>query len=258
MTAEAAPLLDLAEVTVRFGGLKAVDAVSFAVAAGEVCALIGPNGAGKTTLFNAVTGNAAIAAGRIRFRGEDIQNLAPHEIAARGIRRTFQNGGLFGELTALENVLCGLHATIASGVAGVVLGAKRARAVERAATERARRLLDLMEIRHLEDRPARELSGGQQRMVEIVRALATDPPLLLLDEPAVGLAPPVRAQLGALIRRLAKETGLGILLIEHAIELVMNVSDRVVVLNYGAKIADAPPAAVRADRAVLEAYLGHG
>ncbi len=115
-----------------------------------------------------------------------------------------------------------------------------------------------MEIRHLEDRPARELSGGQQRMVEIVRALATDPPLLLLDEPAVGLAPPVRAQLGALIRRLAKETGLGILLIEHAIELVMNVSDRVVVLNYGAKIADAPPAAVRADRAVLEAYLGHG
>jgi branched-chain amino acid transport system ATP-binding protein len=258
MTADASPLLEVAGVTVRFGGLNAVDDVSFGVAAGEVCAVIGPNGAGKTTLFNAVTGNAAITQGRILFRGEEIQTLTPHEIAARGVRRTFQNGGLFGELTALENVLTGIHTTTGSRLFGVLLGLPGARAAERGATARARRLLDLMDIRHLAERPARELSGGQQRMVEIVRALANDPPLLLLDEPAVGLAPPMREQLGRLIRRLARERNLGILLIEHAIELVMNVSDRVVVLNYGAKIADAPPAAVRADKAVLEAYLGHG
>jgi branched-chain amino acid transport system ATP-binding protein len=258
MTAEMPALLELAGVTVRFGGLNAVDDVSFRVAAGEICAVIGPNGAGKTTLFNAVTGNAETSAGQILLRGEEIQHLLPHEIAARGIRRTFQNGGLFGELTVLENVLAGLHTRIEGGILGLLLGRTRARDGERAATRRARELLDLMRIGDLAERPARELSGGQQRMVEIVRALATDPPLLLLDEPAVGLAPPMREQLGALIRRLAKENQVGILLIEHAIELVMKFSDRIVVLNYGAKIADAPPAAVRADKAVLEAYLGHG
>ena len=251
-------LLELSGVTVRFGGLNAVDNVSFRIDAGEICALIGPNGAGKTTLFNAVTGNVQAAAGRIVFRGQEIQSLTAHAIAARGVRRTFQNGGLFAELTALENILAGLHVTVESSLTGLLLGTRRARAAERAATERACRLLDLMNIRHLEDHPAGELSGGQQRMVEIVRALATDPPLLLLDEPAVGLAPAMREQLGVIIRRLAKERGLGILLIEHAIELVMSISDRVIVLNYGAKIADAPPQEVRANKNVLEAYLGHG
>ncbi len=252
-----APLLELAQLTVRYGGLNAVDGVSFRLDAGEVCAVIGPNGAGKTTLFNAVTGNAPASQGRILFRGAEIQNRPPHEIAAGGVRRTFQNGGLFGELSALENVLAGLHTGVASGLIGLLLGTRRARAAESAATAEARRLLGLMEIGHLADRPARTLSGGQQRMVEIVRALASGPPLLLLDEPAVGLAPAVRAQLEAIIRGLAKERGIGILLIEHAIELVMNVSDRVIVLNYGAKIADAPPAEARANKAVLEAYLGH-
>jgi len=251
-------LLELDEATVRFGGLTAVDQVSFAVGAGEVCALIGPNGAGKTTLFNAVAGNVVTSGGRILFRGEEIQRLPPYRISAKGVRRTFQNGGLFGHLTALENVLVGLHDQVRSDFFGLLFGTRRAARHEQEATAEARALLDLMQVGHVADVPAVQLSGGQQRIVEIVRALATKPPLLLLDEPAVGLAPPVRAQLGALIRRLAKETGLGILLIEHAIELVMNVSDRVVVLNYGAKIADAPPAAVRADRAVLEAYLGHG
>ncbi|MFI4987545.1 MAG: ABC transporter ATP-binding protein [Alphaproteobacteria bacterium] len=252
-----AALLELSQLTVRYGGLNAVDDVSFSLAAGEICAVIGPNGAGKTTLFNAVTGNAQASAGRILFRGEAIHNLTPHEIAARGVRRTFQNGGLFGELSVLENVLAGLHTKIASGLFGLLLGTRRARAAERAASEEARRLLALMEIGDLADRAARQLSLGQQRMVEIVRALATEPPLLLLDEPAVGLAPPMRAQLESVIRRLARERGIGILLIEHAIELVMNVSDRVIVLNYGAKIADAPPAEARANKAVLEAYLGH-
>lgn len=250
-------LLELSGVTVRFGGLNAVDNVSFRVDPGEICAVIGPNGAGKTTLFNAVTGNVQTTGGRIFFRGQEIQALTPHAIAARGVRRTFQNGGLFGELTALENILAGLHVTVRSSLTGLLFGTPGARAAERTATERARQLLDLMDIGHLEDHLAGELSGGQQRMVEIVRALATDPPLLLLDEPAVGLAPPMRAQLGTVIRKLAKERGLGILLIEHAIELVMNISDRVIVLNYGAKIADAPPQEVRANKDVLEAYLGH-
>ena len=252
-----ASLLELTDVTVRFGGLTAVDGVSLLVGAGEVCALIGPNGAGKTTLFNAVSGNAAIDAGKILFRGEEIQRLMPHQISARGVRRTFQNGGLFGHLTALENVLVGLHTRVDSGFFGLLLSTPAAGRAESAATARARDLLDLMQIGHVADNLASDLSGGQQRMVEIVRALATEPPLLLLDEPAVGLAPHMREQLGQIIRRLASERGIGILLIEHAIELVMNVSDRVVVLNYGKKVADAPPAQVRADKAVLEAYLGH-
>jgi branched-chain amino acid transport system ATP-binding protein len=250
-------LLELADVTVRFGGLIAVNQVSFRLAPGEVCALIGPNGAGKTTLFNAVAGNTAVESGRILFHGEEIQRLLPHEIAARGVRRTFQNGGLFGHLTALENILVGLHTEVASSFFGLLFGGKASARAEAAATQRARALLALMEIDSVADRLAVELSGGQQRMVEIVRALATDPPLLLLDEPAVGLAPPMREKLGAIIRRLASERGIGILLIEHAIELVMTISDRVVVLNYGRKVADAPPAEVRADKNVLEAYLGH-
>jgi branched-chain amino acid transport system ATP-binding protein len=251
-----AGLLEVSDVTVRFGGLTAVDAVSFDVAPGEICALIGPNGAGKTTLFNAIAGNALVDRGRIVFKGVEIQGLTPHEIAVRGIRRTFQNGGLFGHLTALENILAGLHTEIASDFCGLLCGTRRSARAEAAATARALDLLALMDIAHLADHPADALSGGQQRMVEIVRAVAIDPPLLLLDEPAVGLAPPVRDRLCAIIRRLAKETGIGILLVEHAIELVMSVSDRVIVLNYGRKVADAPPAAVRADKDVLEAYLG--
>jgi branched-chain amino acid transport system ATP-binding protein len=251
-----AQLLQLRDVTVRFGGLVAVDSVSFSVNSGEICALIGPNGAGKTTLFNAVSGNVVADSGSILFRGEEIRQLTPHEISARGARRTFQNGGLFPDLTALENVLVGLHAQVASGFIGLLFG-NRSAAAEAAATRRARELLELMGVGAMADQKAGALSGGQQRMVEIVRALATNPPLLLLDEPAVGLAPQARQQLAVIIRTLARERGIGILLIEHAIELVMSVADRVIVLNDGRKVADAPPEQVRADRAVLEAYLGH-
>jgi len=252
-----ATLLDVSDVTVRFGGLIAVNEVSLRVDEGEICALIGPNGAGKTTLFDAVAGYVPVNAGRILFRGTPIQDLAPYRIAARGLRRTFQNGGLFGHLTALENVLVGLHTEIRSAFLGIVLGGRRSSAAEAAASAHARELLELMDLGSLADRPAHSLSGGQQRMVEIVRTLATDPPLLLLDEPAVGLAPSMRQQLGVVIRGLARERGIAILLIEHAIELVMSISDRVIVLNYGRKVADGSPDEVRADRNVLQAYLGH-
>jgi branched-chain amino acid transport system ATP-binding protein len=254
---EMTPLLEIQDLTVRFGGLTAVDRVSFRVGAGEICALIGPNGAGKTTLFNAITGNAPLESGRVLFQGAEIQHLPPHEIAARGARRTFQNGGLFGHLTALENVLTGLHIDVKSGFLGLLLGGGDAAKAEADATKRALELLRLMELEAIEDRPASDLSGGQQRMVEIVRALATDPPLLLLDEPAVGLAPQMRERLGQIIRGLARERHIGVLLIEHAIELVMSISDRVIVLNYGKKVADGTPEEVRADKNVLEAYLGH-
>ena len=251
-----ATLLELRDVTVRFGGLVAVNAVSFRVERGEICALIGPNGAGKTSLFNAVSGNVVADSGNILFRGEEIRQLTPHEISARGARRTFQNGGLFADLTALENVLVGLHAQIGSRFFGLLFG-RHSAAAETAATARARDLLALMGVGGIADQKAGALSGGQQRIVEIVRALATNPPLLLLDEPAVGLSPPARQQLAVVIRMLARERGVGILLIEHAIELVMSVADRVIVLNEGRKVADAAPDVVRADRIVLEAYLGH-
>lgn len=252
-----ADFLDLSDVTVRFGGLTAISGVSMGMQPGEVVALIGPNGAGKTSLFNAVAGFVPLSAGEIRFRGERIDGLSPHSVSAKGVRRTFQNGGLFVDMTVLENVLAGLHDQIEAGFFGTLFGFTRARSAERRAVERARELLNIMGIAHLEDQPAGTLSGGQQRMVEIVRALATDPPLLMLDEPAVGLAPPVRVQLGETIRRLAAQHGLGILIIEHAIELVMSVSDRIVVLNYGEKIADGTPEEVRNNKDVLEAYLGH-
>jgi branched-chain amino acid transport system ATP-binding protein len=246
----------VSDLTVRFGGLTAVNGVSFEVERGKVHALIGPNGAGKTTLFNAIVGTVAMSAGRILFRGEEIQNLTAHEIATRGVRRTFQNGALFNELTALENVLASLHTQIDSGFFGLLFGTGASKGAEREATERARRLLELMERGHLADQLARDLSGGQQRMVEIVRAIATEPPLLLLDEPAVGLAPPVREHLLRLIRGLVQERGIGVVLIEHAIEFVMSISDVIMVLNNGEVIAEGTPEEVRQDRAVLEAYLG--
>ena len=249
-------LLRLAGVSVRFGGLAALSEVALHVAPGEVVAVIGPNGAGKTSLFNVVTGYVAPDAGAITFRGARIDGLTAHQIAAHGLRRTFQNGGLFGALSVLENVMTGFHRDIGGGALPLLCGWPAARRAERQAVVRARALLDSLSVGHLADRPAGELSGGQQRMVEIARAVAAHPALLLLDEPAVGLSPTARDVLVATIRRLAGE-GLGVLLIEHAIELVMAVSDRIVVLTEGRVIADGPPPQIRADARVLEAYLGH-
>ena len=251
------PLLKLQGVSVNFSGLKARANVTFDAHAGEVRAVIGPNGAGKTTLFNAISGYVPSTAGTIYFKGTPIHGLAPHDISIKGVRRTFQNGGLFLELTALENILAGLHVHIDSSFMGIVLGQREAREAEREGIARARRLLDLMDLGAIADQPVKDLSGGQQRMVEIVRTLATEPPLLLLDEPVVGLAPPMRDRMMEIIRRLAGEEGIGIILIEHIIDLVMSGSDVIVVLSSGEVIAEGTPDEIRQNREVLEAYLGH-
>lgn len=251
------PVLSLEGVSLRYAGLQALEDVSFDLYVGEVRAVIGPNGAGKTSLFNVVSGYVRPSAGAIRFRDQPITGWTAHRVSALGVRRTFQNGGLFPRLTVLENVLCGLHATTVTGVFATALGLPAARRAEARAVARARELLDLMNIAHLESDLAENLSGGQQRMVEIVRTLATDPPLVLLDEPAVGLAPPVREDLLAVIRRIAHEEKRAVLLIEHAIELIMGASDRIIVLNAGRKIAEGTPEEIRQNTEVAEAYLGH-
>jgi len=251
------PILKLQDVSVNFSGLQALTKVTFNSHAGEVRAVIGPNGAGKTTLFNAISGYVGSTEGTIHFKGTPIHGLSPHEISLKGVRRTFQNGGLFPELTALENVLAGLHVQIDGSFLGIVMGLGEAREAERDGIARARRLLDLMDLGVIADEPVKDLSGGQQRMVEIVRTLATEPPLLLLDEPVVGLSPPMRDRMMEIIRRLAGEEGIGIMLIEHVIDLVMSGSDVIVVLSSGEVIAEGTPDEIRRNREVLEAYLGH-
>ena len=251
------PLLELSDVSVHFAGLRALTNVSLQAKPGEVKAVIGPNGAGKMTLFNAITGYLQPTSGQILFRGQDISGLPPHLISVRGIRRTFQNGGLFGEITVLENILCGLHSQTNSGFFGLLFGTRAATAAERHAVAQARSLLELMGIGDLEDRQARDLPGGQQRIVEITRAISTDPPLLLLDEPAVGLTPPARDHLIDVIRRLAGERGVSVLLVEHSIDMVMKGSDVIAVLNGGQKIAEGPPDEIRRNKEVLDAYLGY-
>ena len=250
-------LLDVKGLSVRFSGLTALDDVSFTLEEGNVRAVIGPNGAGKSTLFNAISGYVTPTSGTVHLHGHELTQLTPHEIAERGIRRTFQNGGLFPALTVLENVLTGLHAQTHGTFLDILLGRSKALKSEAENIHRARGLLKLMSMEHMADTRAGDLSGGQQRIVEIVRTVASDPPVLLLDEPAVGLSPVARAQMMEIIHRLAGEKGVGILLIEHAVELVMAAADRILVMAAGARIAEGTPEEIREDRAVLEAYLGH-
>lgn len=249
-------LLQLDGVSVAFAGLKALKGVSFSLDVGRIGAVIGPNGAGKSTLFNAITGYVKPTTGRVRFGGRDLAGMAPHRISALGMRRTFQNGGAFGSMTVLENVLTGFHEHTASSPLGIILGLPGARRSERQTRDSAHELIALMGLEPLADRITRDLSSGQQRIVEITRALAARTQLLLLDEPAVGLSGTDREHLMTVLRGLARD-GISVLLVEHTIDMVMSISDTVMVLNEGALIAEGAPAHIRSHPAVLEAYLGH-
>jgi len=249
------PLLEVAGITCRFAGLVAVDNLSFAVAPDTVHALIGPNGAGKTTLFNLISGLLLPNEGSIRLWDHDITALRPYARVALGLGRTFQNLRLFGEMTVLENVLAGRHVRLGVPWPATVLRLSAARTEERAAIERARELLRLVKLEGHEDQLASSLAYGDQRRLEIARALATDPKLLLLDEPAAGMNPTETAALATLLQSL-RGGGLTVLLIEHDMNFVMGLCDRLTVLNFGRKIAEGTPGEIRVHPAVIEAYLG--
>jgi branched-chain amino acid transport system ATP-binding protein len=257
MTTPADLLLETTAVRKEFGGLVAVENVDFVVPRGSITSLIGPNGAGKTTFFNMLTGSYTPTAGEIVFDGQDIAGLAQHKITALGIGRTFQNIRLFGTMTSLENTLVGMHCRMHSGVFRSIARSPLQRREEAGAREKARALLDYCGLpKRAEQEYARNLAYGDQRRLEVARALATDPKLLLLDEPTAGMNPQETQAFTEFVRKVRDERSLTVLLIEHDMKVVLGVSERVTVLDHGEKIAEGAPSDVTANERVREAYLG--
>ena len=250
-------MLKIEQVTIRFGGLTAVNEVDFEVKDGAIFGLIGPNGAGKTTLFNIISGVYAPNNGKIMLEGEDITGLQPYQICCKGIARTYQNINLFHDLTVIENVKIGCHSKVKSGLLSGILHTPAQKAEEKAIEEKCLGLLDFVGLTGKKDMLARNLSYGDQRRVEIARAMATEPKLLLLDEPAAGMNSKEKVDLTTLNSKI-NARGMTILLVEHDMKLVMKVTDEIAVLNFGKKLAQGTPEEIQANPAVIEAYLGGG